>query len=482
MNAKTAAVLLAAVFMFANSASPTSFATGGCASGGCTEGDQWLHTNANELDAAIDELNALVQDFHASAYASGSSTAGIQEAVDAACAAFPTTPFGGKVIIPYGNVTTSATVTIDCERITLEGYGLGSRIIPPAGSAAILVTEDRVTLRDFVLDFAVSNAGNIGINLDSGAAGPSNVKIDGLVIDGASGSGIGVRCDGCLKSSIVNSNIRDWDQGTYWTGTAGTSYPNANSIIASTIASNTAEAVKINDLHSSFSIMSSTFESNGTGVNCDSIASGKSSLLSLSNHYENSSTAAIYRPDLGCAITSMSDRFADSNTKDYISVDTTNTQPSHFITTQFSTAGITNATGYAAKVSMPINLNGLSCGTNADSCTLVDGPTSECFTLYAPTDTIADTNDVQSIWRAPTASTIVEVWCETDTGTVTADLQIDDGTPADVMGTDLVCDSTGESDSTSLTGSMAAGDRLDIAITSVATSPTRLTFCMEHTR
>jgi hypothetical protein len=51
--------------------------------------------------------------------------------------------------------------------------------------------------------------------------------------------------------------------------------------------------------------------------------------------------------------------------------------------------------------------------------------------------------------------TITEVWCETDTGTVNLDLQIDDDTPADVMGTDLVCASTAVSDSA---GPLSAGN------------------------
>ncbi len=106
---------------------------------------------------------------------------------------------------------------------------------------------------------------------------------------------------------------------------------------------------------------------------------------------------------------------------------------------------------------------------------------TECSTLYAPTAEVADTDDITSVWKAPEAITITEVWCETNTGTVNMDVQIDDGTPADVMGADLACASTAVSDSTGLTGSMAAGDRLDWAITSVATNPTRLTVCIEYT-
>ena len=102
------------------------------------------------------------------------------------------------------------------------------------------------------------------------------------------------------------------------------------------------------------------------------------------------------------------------------------------------------------------------------------------MTLYAPSAEIQATDDVDSVFRAPAALTISEVWCETDTGTVDLDLQIDDGSPADVMGTDLTCASTAVSDSTGLTGAMADGDRLDIEITSVATNPTRVTVCAEY--
>ncbi len=127
---------------------------------------------------------------------------------------------------------------------------------------------------------------------------------------------------------------------------------------------------------------------------------------------------------------------------------------------------------------------------SVDSDNIVDNTVSnvdiaatfeECMVLYAPSAEVQATDDVQTVWRASAALTLTEVFCETDTGTVTMDLQIDDGTPADVMGADLVCDATGESDSAGLTGGMADGDRLDFLITSVATNPTRLTVCVEYT-
>ncbi len=104
----------------------------------------------------------------------------------------------------------------------------------------------------------------------------------------------------------------------------------------------------------------------------------------------------------------------------------------------------------------------------------------ECFVVYRPVDEIQNTDDIDSFWRASAALTLTEVWCETDTGTVNMDLAIDDGSREDVMGTDLVCASTAVSDSTGLAGNMAAGDRLDLLIASVATNPTRLSVCVGY--
>ena len=86
------------------------------------------------------------------------------------------------------------------------------------------------------------------------------------------------------------------------------------------------------------------------------------------------------------------------------------------------------------------------------------------------------TDDFKSIWTTNGfAATITKIWCESDQ-TVNMDLQIDDGTPLDVAGADLVCDSTPAEDESGLTGSMADGDRLDLAITSVC--PVRRHGCL----
>lgn len=104
---------------------------------------------------------------------------------------------------------------------------------------------------------------------------------------------------------------------------------------------------------------------------------------------------------------------------------------------------------------------------------------TKCIFIETPTAT----DDLESFWTTQNqAVTLTKVWCETDTGTVNMDLQIDDGTPADVMGTDLVCASTSVEDSTGLTGAMADGDRLDLVTTSVASAPGRVSICWTFTR
>jgi len=67
--------------------------------------------------------------------------------------------------------------------------------------------------------------------------------------------------------------------------------------------------------------------------------------------------------------------------------------------------------------------------------------------------------------------TFTAISCESDQ-TVTFDLQVDDGTPTGVNGSDITC-TTFATDST-LAGDteLAAGERLDLAITSVAGTPT----------
>ena len=99
--------------------------------------------------------------------------------------------------------------------------------------------------------------------------------------------------------------------------------------------------------------------------------------------------------------------------------------------------------------------------------------------LYIEDPVAAD--DLKSLFHFRKAATITGMWCESDQ-TVNMDLQLDDGTPADINGTDLVCDTT-PADDTSLGGDTGAGagERLDLAITSVSGTPTWVSICFNFT-
>lgn len=112
-----------------------------------------------------------------------------------------------------------------------------------------------------------------------------------------------------------------------------------------------------------------------------------------------------------------------------------------------------------------------------------------CETLYAPTATVVATDDIASLWRAPAAITISNIWCESVVSTITIDMRRDDGSPADVQTASLVCASTpvdacASGCTTTLVDAednFAAGDRMDLIIASVGTNPTTLNICWEYT-
>ena len=77
--------------------------------------------------------------------------------------------------------------------------------------------------------------------------------------------------------------------------------------------------------------------------------------------------------------------------------------------------------------------------------------------------------------------TIVEISCESDQ-TVNLDLQVDDGTPADINGSDLACVTAGVDD-TSFAGdsTVSNNESIDLAITSVSGTPTWVTIQVTYT-
>lgn len=104
-----------------------------------------------------------------------------------------------------------------------------------------------------------------------------------------------------------------------------------------------------------------------------------------------------------------------------------------------------------------------------------DQADTKCFYFENP----VATDDFKSIWANKTANAflLTGIWAESDQ-TVTFMLQVDDGTPADVDSVDLA-PAAGEAEDTSLNGdtTVAAGEELDLAVTSVANTPTWCSIC-----
>ncbi len=99
-------------------------------------------------------------------------------------------------------------------------------------------------------------------------------------------------------------------------------------------------------------------------------------------------------------------------------------------------------------------------------------------TIYIEDPTAAD--DLNTLFVAPVALTITQIHCESDQ-TINFDLQIDDGTPADVNGSDIACTTFATDSSLAGDVTMAAGDRLDLVTTSVSGTPTWASISYDYT-
>jgi len=130
-------------------------------------------------------------------------------------------------------------------------------------------------------------------------------------------------------------------------------------------------------------------------------------------------------------------------------------------------AGILQTTS-SFVVGTDLTVTGAAHGFVDTKCTYIEVPVTD--------------EEFESIWRAPVALTIDEIWCEADAGTVLADLEVDDGSPTGVNGSDITCDAPdGEADS-ALGGqaTMVAGDRLDLDLGTVTTA-VKLSVCWTFT-
>lgn len=66
-----------------------------------------------------------------------------------------------------------------------------------------------------------------------------------------------------------------------------------------------------------------------------------------------------------------------------------------------------------------------------------------CWVFYDPATALPATLDPTSIWsNRARAITVKEFWCETDANTATVNVQRDDGTPANLLSSNIVCDTS----------------------------------------
>jgi hypothetical protein len=119
---------------------------------------------------------------------------------------------------------------------------------------------------------------------------------------------------------------------------------------------------------------------------------------------------------------------------------------------------------------------GLTCASG--SCDIAKR--TACWTLFDPSG-LADTDDIPSVWRAPAAVTITEIWCETDAGSPTINPQRDDGSAANMCTSNLTCTTGGATCTLAAAeDNLADGDRIDHVTVSASTAD-RINVCVEYT-
>lgn len=136
-------------------------------------------------------------------------------------------------------------------------------------------------------------------------------------------------------------------------------------------------------------------------------------------------------------------------------------------------AGSVDAGTYAAG---SIDVNDIAADTITHT-NIADADQAQPLCIWFENPTADD--DFNSIWMNISGNDflITEVKCESDQ-TIDFDLQVDDGSPADVLGTDLQC-AAGENSTTTIGGdaTVADNEELDLVVTSVSGTPTWVSIC-----
>ena len=106
------------------------------------------------------------------------------------------------------------------------------------------------------------------------------------------------------------------------------------------------------------------------------------------------------------------------------------------------------------------------------------------YTFFDPANDLPDTLDVPSIYmdRAWTM-TITEVTCEINGGSAAIQLQRDDGSPVNMLSSDLVCSTAGASTTSFVSGEnvLSAGQNLDHVTVSVGAGLRRINVAVKYT-
>lgn len=145
--------------------------------------------------------------------------------------------------------------------------------------------------------------------------------------------------------------------------------------------------------------------------------------------------------------------------------------------------------GTAIDIGSYTNLgNGRSTTVNGD---VVDADVelytdAKCAYIEDPT-----TEDLDGITHFMNAITVTRVWCETDTGTADVNIENDDGTPANILSAELVCD-TGEQtscasgcDVNTIQGAednVAQYDEINFSISATSGTPNKVSICVGYTK
>lgn len=229
-------LVFALILVWASSASAVfedfSYATGGCATGECAEGETFLHTNANE---AADTLNAVASLYKiADPNEPGTTTAGIQEAIDACGAGVAgNDPSNGCTVkVACGDVSISSQIVVGGN--TTDTAKSGVRIVG-CGSGSVnsaVVTNPSVggtTIVSSVADYgfkfqacsscSIEHLGFNGTNTstglldiaDSGASWPSShVGVVDVDVERVTGYAIRTTSSSQADQLLVHrSTIRD---------------------------------------------------------------------------------------------------------------------------------------------------------------------------------------------------------------------------------------------------------------------------------